>query len=172
MKTRTYFIALLLLLSLPAQLEWRPTVGLSVPEPETIVIDSLFEKTVELIKKYETLHQPKDYPLVGYGHKVLKGESFSRTEPLDSVTADSLLRVDLLKNCAVFRSLGRDSLLLGTLSYNVGSTKILKSELYKRLKAGNRDIYQQYIQYHYYKQRPVKSIKNRRKEEFELLYNH
>ena len=34
----------------------------------------LFEKAVTIIKKYETLHQPKHWPLVGYGHKVLPGE--------------------------------------------------------------------------------------------------
>lgn len=30
-----------------------------------------FEKAVIIIKKYETLHRPKDYPYVGYGHRVL-----------------------------------------------------------------------------------------------------
>ena len=33
-----------------------------------------FERAVIIIKKFETLHRPKDYPYVGYGHRVLPGE--------------------------------------------------------------------------------------------------
>lgn len=80
----------------------------TVPEPEV----SPFEQAVEIIKKYEGLHSPKHWPLVGYGHKVLPGEKFSRTRALSQAEAEAILRKDLLKNCAVFREFGADSLLL------------------------------------------------------------
>jgi len=54
--------------------------------------DSLFEVAVGIIKKYETLHQPRHWPLVGYGHLILPGEKFSRTKPLSEPEADALLR--------------------------------------------------------------------------------
>lgn len=71
-----------------------------------------FETAVEIIKKYETLHQPRHYPLVGYGHLVIRGEKFSRSRAMNEADADALLRRDLLKNCAIFRKYGADSLLL------------------------------------------------------------
>ena len=37
--------------------------------------DSLFEAAVRIIKKYETMHQPKDWPFVGYGHGIASGTS-------------------------------------------------------------------------------------------------
>ena len=82
--------------------------------------DSLFEVAVRIIKKYETMHKPKDWPFVGYGHGVQPGEKFNRKRTLTEKEADALLRKDLLKNCAVFREYGADSLLLGTLAYNNG----------------------------------------------------
>lgn len=135
------------------------------PQPEEI-----FESAVRLIKKYETLHQPRHYPLVGYGHKVLPGEKFSRTEAMDERKADSLLRVDLLKNCAMFRQFGKDSLLLGTLAYNVGSGTVLKSSIVKKLSRGDRDIRQTYLSYCKYRGKRHAQIAQRRKEEFDLLF--
>lgn len=129
-----------------------------------------FERAVEIIKKYETLHQPRHWPLVGYGHKVLPGESFSRSKALSEKKADELLRKDLLKNCAVFRSYGADSLLLGVLAYNIGSGSVKKSSIVKKLQAGDRDIRDIYISYSKYKGKTHTQLKNRRIEEFESLY--
>ena len=90
--------------------------------------------------------------------------------------ADELLRKDLRKFCAMFRHLGKDSLLLGTLAYNVGpfrllgSGKIPKSKLIRKLEAGDRDIYKEYISYCHYKGRKIRSIERRRKMEFLLLF--
>ena len=95
----------------------------AVSEPEV----SPFEQAVEIIKKYEGLHSARHWPLVGYGHKVLPGEKFNRNRPLSEVEAEALLRKDLLKNCAVFREFGADSLLLGVLAYNIGSGATLRS---------------------------------------------
>lgn len=129
-----------------------------------------FEKAVAIIKKYETLHQPRHYPLVGYGHKVLPGEKYSRTKSLSESEADALLRKDLLKNCAVFRSYGKDSLLLGVLAYNIGSGATLRSSVVKKLKAGDRDIYSNYVAHCRYRGKENKQLKQRRLEEFETLF--
>ncbi|MDE7180119.1 MAG: hypothetical protein K2N88_02845 [Muribaculaceae bacterium] len=136
----------------------------------TISTNPDFEKAVELIKKYEGLHQPKHYPLVGYGHRVLPGEKFSRSRALSEAEADKLLRKDLLKNCAVFREWGADSLILGVLAYNIGSGNVLKSNVAKLLKAGNRDVYAQYISHARYRGKIHTQIQKRRKEEFEALF--
>lgn len=129
-----------------------------------------FEKAVEIIKKYETMHSPRHWPLVGYGHMVLKGEKFSRTRSLSEAEADALLRKDLLKNCAPFRHLGSDSLLLGMLAYNIGSGKVKSSTLYKRLAAGDRNIRDLYMTYNKIRGKAHKGLTNRRLEEFELAY--
>lgn len=131
---------------------------------------SLFEKAVEIIKKYETLHQPKHWPLVGYGHKVLPGEKFSRKKALSEAQADALLRKDLKKNCALFREFGADSLLLGVLAYNIGSGATMRSSVVKKLKAGNRDIRETFIAHCRYRGKPHTQIRNRRIEEFDALF--
>lgn len=141
-------------------------------EAETLAKEEIsdFEKAVQIIKKYETLHQPKHWPLVGYGHKVLPGEKFSRTKAMSEADADALLRKDLLKNCAVFRQFGADSLLLGVLAYNIGSGATLRSSVVTKLKAGNRDIYSSYIAHARYRGKIHSQIQKRRIEEFETLF--
>lgn len=142
-----------------------------LPEENTEATElSDFEKAVEIIKKYEGLHQPKHWPLVGYGHKVLPGEKYSRTKAMNQVQAEELLRKDLLKNCAVFRSFGADSLILGVLAYNIGSGAAMRSTVAKKLKAGDRDIYDNYIAHSKYKGKTMNQIKRRRIEEFETLF--
>lgn len=129
-----------------------------------------FEKAVQIIKKYEGLHQPKHYPLVGYGHLVLPGEKFSRSKAMGEKEAEALLRKDLLKNCAVFRSYGADSLILGVLAYNIGSGATKRSSVAKKLAAGDRDIYANYIAHSRYRGKVHKQIQQRRIEEFETLF--
>lgn len=129
-----------------------------------------FDRAVEIIKKYETLHQPKHWPLVGYGHKVLPGEKFDRTKTMGQKQAEELLRKDLLKNCAVFRSFGADSLLLGVLAYNIGSGATMRSSVVKKLRQGDRDIYDTYVAHSKYKGKTHNQLKNRRIEEFESLF--
>ena len=75
----------------------------------------------------------------------------------------------------MFRKFGRDSLLLVTLAYNVGpyrllgSGKIPKSTLIRKLEAGDRNIYREHIAFCYYKGKRHAMLK-RRKAEFALLY--
>lgn len=77
---------------------------------------NLFEDAVQLIKKYEGWHHARDQPYVGYGHRLLQTDTFG--SDISKSFADSLLRSDLKKKCAVFRRFGADSLLLSEISDN------------------------------------------------------
>lgn len=129
-----------------------------------------FDRAVDIIKKYEGLHQPKHWPLIGYGHKVLPGEKYSRSKALGQEQAEELLRKDLLKNCAVFRSFGADSLILGVLAYNIGSGNVLRSSVAKKLKEGDRDIFENYVAHSKYRGKTLNQLKKRRIEEYESLF--
>ncbi len=72
----------------------------------------LFERAVLIIKKFETLHKPKHWPYVGYGHQVQPGEPYRRGVQLTEAQANALLRKDLAKFCAMYSKYGKDSLLL------------------------------------------------------------
>ena len=128
---------------------------------------------VELVKKYEGLHDRSDYPYYGYGHRRLPNEklSYGMTES----EAEALLRKDLAVRYRLFRKYGKDALLLTVLSYNVGQGVLLghgghpKSGLVRKLEAGNRDNHE-YTAYCRYKGKTVRSIERRRKMEFLLLY--
>ena len=134
----------------------------------------LFERAVACIKYFEGWHTTRNHPYIGYGHKLLPGEKL--TSNLSRAQADSLLRADLRKRYVTFRRFGKDALLLTVLSYNVGeyrligSGKIPKSNLIKKLEKGDRDIYKEYISYRKYRGKVVPSIERRRKCEYVLLY--
>ena len=119
------------------------------------VEDSRWETAVRCIKKYEGWHGPEHHPYV---------------------EGDSILRKDLKEMCALFRHLGKDSLLVACLAYQVGPYKLLgygrmpKSTLIRKLEAGNRDIYADFIRYCHYKGKKIPSIERRRKEEYRLLF--
>ena len=116
-----------------------------------------------------------DNPYVGWGHKILPDERYS-ARTMTKRQADVLLRKDLRKFCAMFRQFGKDSLLLATLAYNVGPYRLLgsktipKSTLIKKLEAGDRNIYHEYIAFCSYKGKRHAMLLTRRKVEFALLY--
>lgn len=152
------------------------TVGLSAQsvkmrqEPDPVK----FELAVSLIKKFESLHGKDKFPYYGFGHRLLPGENLSYD--MTEAEAEALLRRDLMKRYVLFRRYGKDAELLMVLSYNVGTSALLgygkrpKSRLLRKLEAGDRDIYREYISYCHYRGRKVKSIERRRKMEFLLLY--
>ncbi|MDL2320199.1 glycoside hydrolase [Alistipes sp. OttesenSCG-928-B03] len=146
----------------------------ATPMPDTVET-ALFEEAVECIKQFEGWHGPGHYPYVGYGHKLLPGETFG--SDISRQTGDSLLRADLLQKCAVFRRFGKDSLLLGVLAYNVGEYRLLgigrkpKSELIRKLENGDRNILQEYVSFRMYNGKVVPSIERRRRTEHELLFD-
>lgn len=91
-----------------------------------------FERAVLIIKKFETLHKPKHWPYVGYGHQVQPGELYRRGVQLTERQADLLLRKDLRKFCALYSQYGRDSILLACLAYNCGPGVVNKSSVLKK----------------------------------------
>ena len=119
-------------------------------------------------------HDRSDYPYYGYGHCKLPGEELSYD--MTEAEAEKLLIRDLEKRYRLFSKYGKDALILTVLSYNVGHGTLLgygkhpKSRLVKKLEAGDRDIYKEYISYCHYKGRKIRSIERRRKMEFLLLY--
>ena len=129
-----------------------------------------FERAVIIIKKFETLHRPKDYPYVGYGHRVLPGEPYRRGVQLTEKQADALLRKDLLKFVSLYKAYGKDALLLGVLAYNCGPGIVNKSTILKKLKSGNRDIFKSYTAHCRYKGKFHKQLHQRRLTEFAALF--
>lgn len=129
-----------------------------------------FESAIEIIKSFEGMHSPKHWPYIGYGHRVLKGEKYRKGQQLTAQEADELLRKDFKKYCALYRSYGADSLLLGALAYNVGQGTVAKSGILKKLKAGDRDIEDLYIAHCRYRGREHAQIKRRRQTELATLF--
>ena len=134
-------LAVLFTVSLPAQ-NTNETAASFHDEPKA-------ELAVELIKKYEGLHDRSDYPYYGYGHCKLPGEELSYD--MMEAEAEKLLIRDLEKRYRLFSKYGKDALILTVLSYNVGHGTLLgygkhpKSRLLKKLEAGDRDIYKENI---------------------------
>ncbi|MDE6094949.1 MAG: glycoside hydrolase family protein [Muribaculaceae bacterium] len=128
-----------------------------------------FEKAVAVIKKYEGLHKNKG-SLIGYGHKVVAGDKYKSGANLTEAQADKLLREDLRKLCAKYRSFGKDSLLLSALAYNCGIGVVAKSSVYKKLSKGNRNIKSSYLSYNRARGKVLSQLSKRRKEEFETLF--
>ena len=139
----------------------------------TEIPDSLFEQAIACIKRFEGWHG-KHLPYVGWGHKLLPGETFR--PDMSKAQADSLLRADLRKLCRMCSRFGKDALLVATLSYNVGYYRVVgygkipKSRLIQKLEAGDRDIYNEYVSFRCYKGKVVPSIERRRKVEYMLLF--
>ena len=84
--------------------------------------------------------------------------------------ADALLRKDLRKFCALYCDLGKDSILLGALAYNIGPGAVNKSIVYKMLKSGNRNIFRAYTSLCHYKGKWHKGLYNRRLTELGALF--
>lgn len=129
-----------------------------------------FERAVIIIKKFETLHKPKHWPYVGYGHQVQPGEPYHRGVQLTEKQADALLRKDLLKFVSLYKSYGKDALLLGVLAYNCGPGVVNKSTVVKKLKSGNRDIFKSYTAHCRYKGKFHPQLHQRRLTEFAALF--
>lgn len=131
----------------------------------------LFERAVVIIKKFETLHRPRHWPAVGYGHMVQPGEPFRRGVQLSEAQADALLRKDLRKFVSLYKHMGkRDAILLGTLAYNIGPGAVNRSTVYKKLKRGDRDIYKSYTSHCHYKGKWHRQLHQRRVWEYTTLF--
>ncbi len=129
-----------------------------------------FERACLIIKHYETLHKPKHWPTIGYGHVVQPGEPYRKGIQLTEKQADALLRKDLRKFCAMYREFGADSLLLACVSYNCGPGRVQNSQLLRKLRSGNRDILDDYLSFCRYKGREHRGIRRRRYVEYQILF--
>ena len=130
----------------------------------------LFERAVLIIKKFETMHYPKHWPYIGYGHCVQPGEPYRRGVQLTEAQADALLRKDLRKFCALYSQYGKDSVLLGALAYNCGPGVVNKSSILKKLRRGDRNIFKEYTAHCRYKGKFHKQLHQRRMTEITLLF--
>lgn len=131
---------------------------------------SQYETAISLIKKYETLHRAKDWPYIGYGHRVWAGEPYKRGVCLTEKQADELLRKDFDKLCSMYRKFGADSILLATLAYNLGHGAVNRSSVVRKLQSGDRDIRASYLSYSKYRGKTHAALKRRRTEEFDSLF--
>ena len=135
----------------------------------------LMERAFLCTRYFEGWHDQSCYPYIGWGHRLQPGEMYS-ARTMTKRQADALLRKDLRKFIAMFRRFGSDSILLGTLAFNVGPSKLLggngysKSTLIRKLEAGDRNIYREYIAFCNYKGKRHAMLLKRRKAEFALLY--
>lgn len=154
------------------------TVTPSEPLSKVLNIFKLppFERAVCCIRYYEGLHRKKDYPYVGYGHRLRPGERYS--SEMTASEAEALLRKDLKELCSLFRPYGKDSLLLAALAYNIGAFKLLgldgkypKSIILKKLDSGDRNIKNDYVQYCHWRGKKIASIERRRYAEFIILFS-
>jgi lysozyme len=176
MKARTIVLFNLVAMCLLANAQARePSETKQLETISSIYVLPPFERAVCCIKYYEGMHRKKDYPYVGYGHKLRPGETYSSNMSL--AEADRLLRKDLKEFCGMFSKYGKDSLLLASLAYNVGPYRILgskkkypKSTLLKKIEAGIRDFKEDYVQFCRWKGKKIPSIERRRYAELMLLY--
>ncbi len=129
-----------------------------------------FDDAIAIIKKYESLSGASHWPFVGYGHKVMPGEKFTKGKALTAAEADALVRADYAKLCAKYRSFGADSLLLAALAYNCGPGVVAKSSVLSKLKAGDRNIETAYIAHSKYRGKQLSQLKRRRQEELATLF--
>ncbi len=175
MTFRKIILFLLISLSLVANAQARMPTERPASTSASIFELPPFERAVCCIRFYEGMHRAKDYPYVGYGHKLRPGERYSAN--MSTYEAEQLLRKDLRELCAMFRSYGRDSLLLAALSYNIGPYKVTgykgkypKSSVLKKLEVGNRNIRDDYVNHCHWRGKRIPSIERRRYAELMLLF--
>ena len=130
----------------------------------------LFERAILIIKKYETLPQLRHLPYTGYGHRIWPGENLPRHRALTEREADSLLRKDFAKLCAMYSHLGNDSVLAAALAYNIGPGAVNKSTFYKKLRRGDRNIFRDYTSHCHYRGKFHKGLYSRRCAEIVALF--
>ena len=132
-----------------------------------------FERAVVVVKYFEGLHGKGCFPYVGYGHQLQPGEHLSSN--MTERQADSLLRADLWKCFEHFKGYGKDALLLTLLAYNVGVGRLLgygkysKSRLLRKIEAGDRNFYWEYVSFCRYKGKVLRGLVKRRQVEYMLF---
>lgn len=93
---RKIILFLLISLSLVVNVQARMPTERPASTPASIFELPPFERAVCCIRFYEGMHRAKDYPYVGYGHKLRPGERYSAN--MSTYEAEQLLRKDLREN--------------------------------------------------------------------------
>lgn len=138
---------------------------------EKVSDKELFERTVSIIKDYESLHKASHWPYVGYGHLVRKGDGFKKGVELSKKQADRLLRKDLQVYVDMYKKYGRDAYLLAALAYNCGHGRVSKSQVLAKIKSGDREgIRDAYLKHTKSGGRFRQQLYDRRLEELEQLF--
>lgn len=145
------------------------TVIFAFTPRSTTEYQRMFDRTVEVIKKYETLHKARNWPYIGYGHRVLPGEKYKKGVVLSEKEADALLRKDLKKFIGLFKDQGEQAIMLGTLAYNIGPANVRKSKVYTSIKNGISDVRNSYLSHSMYRGKPHNQLRRRRTEEYALF---
>ena len=133
-----------------------------------------FERAVVVVKYFEGMHSWKNYPYVGYGHQLQRGERFMAD--MTERQADALLRADLWKCFEHFKGYRKDALLLTLLAYNVGVSRLLgygnhpKSRLIQKIESGDRNFYREFVSFCRYKGKMLRGLVKRRNVEYALFY--
>lgn len=148
-----------------------PAQQKSATTPKRSIMDlPLVERAILIIKRFETLHDLRHLPYCGYGHRIWPGEKLPKHRALTEREADALLRKDFRKLCAMYSHLGRDSVLAAALAYNIGPGAVNKSTFYKKLKRGDRDIFNAYTSHCRYNGKFHKGLHKRRLTEYFALF--
>ena len=84
---------------------------------------------VELVKKYEGLHDRSDYPCYGYGHRRLPNENLSYD--MTEEEAETLLRKDLAVRYKLFRKYKKEMWVKGYCSVTADTRKAGSSASWK-----------------------------------------
>lgn len=145
------------------------------PDEYEMIETDLFEEAVQIIVEHEGWHSKEHHPYIGYGHKMVKGEKYKHQ--ISHPEAVQLVRKDLRKKCSIFREFGKDSLILGVLAYNIGEYKLIhqngkaNSNLIRKLQAGDRNVYEEYISFRRAWGKVIPSIERRRITEYNQLFD-
>ena len=134
---------------------------------------------LELIKRWEGF-QPRAYlcpagqPTIGYGHKLLPGESYP--EGVSQDQAEALLRADLAQAEEAVSQLARVPLAdnqfaaLVSFAFNLGAGNLARSSLLRLLNAGDHaGAAAQFARWHYPGGQALPGLKARRQAEAELF---
>ena len=93
-----------------------------------------------------------------------------------SVLRTERLRADLWKCFEHINGYGKDTLLLTLLAYNVGVGRLLgygkhpKRKLLRKIEAGDRNFYREYVSFCRYKGKVLRGLVKRRQVEYALFY--
>ncbi len=134
----------------------------------------LFERAVRCTKYFEGWHSEKHHPYVGYGHRLQPGKVFGTHHDEAAGGRASAERpaevLRMFRSSEGFASACHARLQCRSVPKLLGSGKIPKSTLIRKLEAGDRNIYREYIAFCNYKGKRHAMLLKRRKAEFALLY--